>query len=124
MVHERGRAALSASLALISGEEGAARRRRLNQLVAGFRATLRLAHWRLMPSDTAIQPVCTGASEAAMAASAALQRGGFWVPAIRPPTVPPGGARLRVSLSAAHEPEDVQRLAQALQLAEEQCHAG
>ena len=112
--------ALSASLALIAGEEGAARRLHLTQLVTGFRAGLRLARWRLMPSDTAIQPVCLGASGAALAASAALQRHGLWVPAIRPPTVPRDSARLRVTFSAAHERADMQRLAQALQSVEEQ----
>jgi 8-amino-7-oxononanoate synthase len=116
--------ALSASLALIAGEEGAARRAHLNTLVAGFRAALRLKRWRLMPSDTAIQPVCIGASGTALAASAALQRGGFWVPAIRPPTVPRDTARLRVTFSAAHALEDMQRLADALRLAEEECDAG
>ncbi|MFS0756020.1 8-amino-7-oxononanoate synthase [Noviherbaspirillum sp. 1P10PC] len=113
--------ALSASLALIAGEEGAMRRARLNLLVAGFRAALRLKRWQLMPSDTAIQPVCIGASGTALAAGAALQRGGYWVPAIRPPTVPRNTARLRVTFSAAHAPEDMQRLVNALRLAEEEC---
>nr|WP_217346420.1 8-amino-7-oxononanoate synthase [Noviherbaspirillum sp. L7-7A]MBV0880838.1 8-amino-7-oxononanoate synthase [Noviherbaspirillum sp. L7-7A] len=116
--------ALSASLALIAGEEGARRRAHLNQLVTGFRAALRLKRWQLMPSDTAIQPVCIGASGTALAASAALQRGGFWVPAIRPPTVPRDTARLRVTFSAAHALEDMQRLANALRLAEEECDVG
>lgn len=116
--------ALSASLALIAGEEGARRRAHLNALVTGFRAALRLKRWQLMPSDTAIQPVCIGASDTALAASAALQRGGFWVPAIRPPTVPRDTARLRVTFSAAHALEDMQRLANALRLAEEECDAG
>jgi 8-amino-7-oxononanoate synthase len=115
--------ALSASLALIAGEEGAARRAHLNMLVTGFRAGLRLKRWQLMPSDTAIQPVCIGASGTALAASAALQRGGFWVPAIRPPTVPRDTARLRVTFSAAHALEDMQRLVHALRLAEEECDA-
>jgi 8-amino-7-oxononanoate synthase len=116
--------ALSASLALIAGEEGAARRAHLNLLVTGFRAGLRLKRWQPMPSDTAIQPVCIGASGTALAASAALQRGGFWVPAIRPPTVPRASARLRVTFSAAHALEDMQRLVHALRLAEEECDAG
>jgi len=115
--------ALSASLALIAGEEGAMRRARLNLLVTDFRAALRLKRWQLMPSDTAIQPVCIGASGTALAASAALQRGGYWVPAIRPPTVPRNTARLRVTFSAAHTPEDMQRLVNALRLAEEECDA-
>ena len=108
---------------MIAGEEGARRRAHLNALVTGFRAALRLKRWQRMPSDTAIQPVCIGASGTALAASAALQRGGFWVPAIRPPTVPRDTARLRVTFSAAHALEDIQRLANALRLAEEECDA-
>jgi 8-amino-7-oxononanoate synthase len=55
-----------------------------------------------------------GDSGAALAAAARLVEAGFFVPAIRPPTVPQGGARLRVSLSAAHSAEDVERLVDAL----------
>jgi 8-amino-7-oxononanoate synthase len=55
-----------------------------------------------------------GAEAAAVAASEALLDRGLLVPAIRPPTVPPGTSRLRVALSAAHEPEQVDRLAAAL----------
>jgi 8-amino-7-oxononanoate synthase len=112
--------ALSASLALIAGEEGAARRLHLNELIAHFRAALKLKRWRLLPSDTAIQPVCIGASRDALAASAGLQRSGLWVPAIRPPTVPRDTARLRVTFSAAHERADMLRLADALQDVEEE----
>jgi len=112
--------ALSASLALIAGSEGAARRLQLNQLIAHFRGALQLKRWCLLPSDTAIQPVCIGASRDALAASAALQRNGLWVPAIRPPTVPRDTARLRVTFSAAHERADMLRLVDALQAAEEE----
>ena len=67
-----------------------------------------------MPSDSAIQPLVIGANEEAMAVSEALARDGLLVPAIRPPTVPQGTARLRISLSAGHEVRDVERLAAAL----------
>jgi 8-amino-7-oxononanoate synthase len=70
--------------------------------------------WRLMPSDTAIQPLVIGSNEDALAVMAALDAQGIWVPAIRPPTVPAGTARLRISLSAAHTTEQVQRLCEAL----------
>jgi 8-amino-7-oxononanoate synthase len=65
-------------------------------------------------SLTAIQPLVLGSNEAALAAAARLDEAGFLVPAIRYPTVPRGTARLRVSLSAAHDREDVARLARTL----------
>ncbi len=69
---------------------------------------------RVLPSRTPIQPVIAGSAEAATAASEALFDAGLWVAAIRPPTVPEGTARLRVSLSAAHEDQHVDRLLEAL----------
>jgi 8-amino-7-oxononanoate synthase len=82
--------------------------------VRQLRASLQLARWRLEPSDTAIQPLIIGANAEAVAVAEALARGGLLVPAIRPPTVPGGTARLRISLSAAHVPDEVERLAAAL----------
>lgn len=70
--------------------------------------------WRLLPSDTPIQPLILGSNETALAVSAQLEAQGLWVPAIRPPTVPRGTARLRIALSAAHSIDDVDRLADHL----------
>ena len=100
------------SLALIEHE--AWRRERLSQLINVINQSFILKRWHLMPSRTAIQPLVIGSNEEAMAVSAALAREGLLVPAIRPPTVPRGTARLRISLSAAHETGDVERLAAAL----------
>jgi 8-amino-7-oxononanoate synthase len=75
------------------------------------------AGWRLAPSFTGIQPLILGDNDAALALSAALEARGLWVPAIRPPTVPAGTARLRVALSAAHTAEDVDRLIEAVRAA-------
>ncbi len=58
--------------------------------------------WQLLPSTTPIQPLVVGANADALALAAALWQRGFWMPAIRPPTVPVGTARLRITLSAAH----------------------
>ena len=91
-----------------------ARRRHLHALVARFRAGAHALPWRLLPSDTAIQPLVVGASAAAVALSEALATHGVWVPAIRPPTVPANTARLRISLSAAHSEADVDALLAAL----------
>lgn len=104
--------ALLESLRLI--ESGDARRQRLQALIDCFRAHARLQRWRLLPSRTAIQPVLIGDNAETLAVAKALLEAGLWVPAIRPPTVPAGSARLRVSLTAAHDEADVIRLAQTL----------
>ena len=70
--------------------------------------------WRLTDSATAIQPLIVGDNAAALALAAALDAQGLWVPAIRPPTVPVGTARLRITLSAAHSEADVLELVAAL----------
>lgn len=105
--------ALLTSLDLIAGEEGAARRAHLRALIAQLRHALTLERWRLHASETAIQPVIIGANDEALRAAAALYQQGFWVPAIRPPTVPPDTARLRITLSAAHTAQDVAQIAGA-----------
>jgi 8-amino-7-oxononanoate synthase len=102
---------LRASLALI--RDGARERAHLARLVDAFRAQVELP-WRLLPSRTPIQPLVVGGVSDAVRIAAALEARGFLVPAIRPPTVPAGTARLRVSLSAGHAQEDVAALAQAL----------
>jgi 8-amino-7-oxononanoate synthase len=68
----------------------------------------------VLPSITPIQPLLVGEARAALALRDFLVAKGFWVQAIRPPTVPEGTARLRITLTAAHEPDDVQALAKAL----------
>ena len=107
--------ALRASLACI--RDGAARRDHLDNLVAAFRERVRGLPWRLLPSSTPIQPLVIGDAPATLRVAEALLADGICVPAIRPPTVPPGTARLRVSLSAAHSDADVERLAAALHAA-------
>jgi 8-amino-7-oxononanoate synthase len=106
--------ALLTSLEIISGAEGHQRRAHLQSLIAQLRAGLSLQRWQHPPSDTAIQPVIIGSNDEALRAAAALYEQCLWVPAIRPPTVPPGTARLRVTLSAAHTAEDVAQVAAAL----------
>lgn len=104
--------ALMKSLELIDRESW--RRRHLRDLVGVLRENLDVTGWHLLPSDTAIQPLVIGGNSEAVTVSARLAESGLLAPAIRPPTVPRGTARLRISLSADHTVEDVQRLARTL----------
>lgn len=81
------------------------------------RARLFAAQLNLAPPQSPIVPLIVGASDAALAASQALEQSGFLVTAIRPPTVPHGTARLRVTFTAAHSEDDVLRLAEAVRAA-------
>lgn len=111
-------ATVSASLRLIEGEPW--RRERLRELIGGLKRGLKLRRWRLLESGTPIQPLLIGSNKETLAVSDALRERGIWAPAIRPPTVPKGEARLRISLSAAHGLEDVAQLAAALNELEKQ----
>ncbi len=110
--------ALRAGVRLIRSEAGRrahleALRQHLCTRLTGLIAQQGLP-WRLLPSSTAIQPLVIGRNEDALALMAQLDAQGIWVPAIRPPTVPEGTARLRISLSAAHTVAQVDRLCEAL----------
>ena len=100
------------SLELMAEEQW--RRTHLHRLVEGVRDGLARLRWRLAESQTAIQPLLVGENAQALAVSDQLAERGLLVPAIRPPTVPQGTARLRISLSAAHDEDDVGRLIDAL----------
>jgi 8-amino-7-oxononanoate synthase len=108
--------ALRASLHLIEGEQW--RRDHLARLIArlrdGLSGVLRATHWSLGESATAIQALVIGPNDEALAVMEGLRERGLWVPAIRPPTVPEGTARLRIALSAAHSEADVDQLIAAL----------
>jgi len=86
----------------------------LHQRIALFRQAAAQRGLPLAASTTAIQPVVLGDAARAMRASASLLARGYFVPAIRPPTVPEGTARLRVTLSATHSAADVVGLVGAL----------
>ncbi len=108
--------ALQTSLHLIESEDW--RRAHLQGLVSQLRSGLARAlqgkAWRLGDSPTAIQPLLIGSNDEAMRVMQGLHERGLWVPAIRPPTVPEGTARLRIALSALHTPADIDLLVQAL----------
>jgi len=112
-----------ASLHLIEGEEGQARRTHLNQLIAIWHHELQLDHWQMSSSMTPIQPLVLGSNAAALLASQQLDEAGYWIPAIRPPTVAEGSARLRITFSANHSTQAVRELIAELQKIEASVNA-
>ncbi len=113
--------ALLTSLDIMTSVEGDQRRATLVQLqkqlrdgVAQLLATHPQLGWQLVASDTPIQPLIIGDNAAAMRLAAHLDAAGLRVPGIRPPTVPKGTARLRITLCATHTSADIDRLLQAL----------
>ena len=90
------------------------RRAHVLALVRRLRAGLAELPWENPPSPTPVQPLILGGNAEALAMAAGLRERGLWVPAIRPPTVPAGSARLRITLSAAHTEAEVDRLLDAL----------
>ncbi len=114
--------ALLTSLDLIRGDVGAERRasllalqRRLRDGIAALLDRHQALTWKLADSQTPIQPLIVGGNAEVMALAAALERAGLRVPGIRPPTVPKGEARLRITLCATHTMDDVDRLVAALE---------
>lgn len=122
-------AAAGAAFERLADVDCAERRRKLLAMSDGLRHSLARAGIACEPPAAApvperchppslprtpIVPVLLGSDEGAMAAAAALRQAGLWVPAIRPPTVPAGTARLRVSLSSSHGERDIARLTEAL----------
>ena len=104
--------AVSKSIELVRAADDA--RAHLGQLIARFRQGAETLGWQLGASATPIQPLLVGESAAALQLAQRLRDSGVWVSAIRPPTVPVGTARLRITLSAAHREEDVDSLLDAL----------
>jgi len=110
-------AAMRASLRLIRRESLA--RAKLAMLVARFRRGAQREGLPLQASPTAIQPLLLGDNAAALAAARALEKLGILVSAIRPPTVPDGQARLRITITALHTEKEIDALVQALAIV---CH--
>jgi len=106
--------ALRASLAVIRSHEGDERRAKLAMLIQRFRAGINTRSLTLANSDSAIQPLIVGDNQHALRLADTLRQQGCWVTAIRPPTVPVGTARLRLTLTQAHETQDIDRLLEVL----------
>jgi 8-amino-7-oxononanoate synthase len=104
-----------ASLRIIQSSEGQERRDRLSGHIAYFRQRMQSLSVTLMASETAIQPILMGDSKTALQISERLKSLGVWCTAIRPPTVPVGSARLRITLSAAHSDADLVLLCDSLE---------
>ncbi|PVZ87046.1 8-amino-7-oxononanoate synthase [Serratia sp. S1B] len=104
--------ALQAALHCI--QQGDELRVRLQRHIQRFRAGVADLPLKLTDSDTAIQPLVVGDNQQALFLAQRLREQGLWVTAIRPPTVPPGSARLRITLTAAHQTEDIERLLEVL----------
>ncbi|HEE0104734.1 TPA: 8-amino-7-oxononanoate synthase [Citrobacter gillenii] len=106
--------ALRAALAVIRNREGDERREKLAMLIQRFRAGMTNPDLLLAQSDSAIQPLIVGDNQKALQLAQTLRDRGCWVTAIRPPTVPVGTARLRLTLTQAHEAQDIDRLLEVL----------
>jgi 8-amino-7-oxononanoate synthase len=107
------------SLELINGIEGIARRKQLNQLIQIWNEEMTFSNWEKITSSTPIQPVILGSNANALAAAKLLDESGYWIPAIRPPTVPLGSSRLRITFSANHSVDDLRELITALKVIEQ-----
>ena len=108
------------SLELIEGPEGILRRQQLNKLIQIWQDEMQFSHWKKMLSATPIQPVIMGNNASALLAAKLLNEASYWIPAIRPPTVPQDSARLRITFSANHSVGDVRELIRTLKVIEQQ----
>ena len=106
--------ALIRSLELIEGPIGQERRDSLRSNTVLWKQLAQFAHWHLLDSATAIQPIIVGSNETVLQLAKDLDRAGYWIPAIRPPTVPVGMSRLRMTLSATHTHDEISALANIL----------
>ncbi len=111
---------VSKSLTLIEGEEGRKRRNHLNKLIRIWQDEMQFTQWEKVSSCTAIQPIILGSNANALLAAKLLDNAGYWIPAIRPPTVPNGSARLRITFSANHSEADLRQLITTLKTVEQE----
>jgi 8-amino-7-oxononanoate synthase len=110
--------ALLRSLEIIESDEGKRRRTQLHKLIDIWQTEMHFSQWEKIASCTPIQPLILGSNANALLAAKLLDEAGYWIPAIRPPTVPLGSARLRITFSANHSEDDVRALIQTLQAIE------
>lgn len=104
--------ALQAALKVV--QQGDVLRERLTENIQRFRLGATQLSLKLADSNSAIQPLIVGENQRTLDLASQLRERGFWLTAIRPPTVPPGSARLRITLTAAHTSDDIDALLEAL----------
>ena len=112
--------ALLKSLEIIETNEGKQRRAHLDKLIDIWQKEMHFSAWKKISSSTPIQPLILGSNANALLAAQLLDDAGYWIPAIRPPTVPVGSARLRITFSANHSEDDLRALINTLQSIEQQ----
>ena len=112
--------ALLKSLEIIETDEGKQRRTHLDKLIDIWQKEMHFSAWKKISSSTPIQPLILGSNAHALLAAQLLDDAGYWIPAIRPPTVPAGSARLRITFSANHSEDDLRALINTLQSIEQQ----
>ena len=112
--------ALLKSLELIETDEGKERRTHLDKLIDIWQKEMHFSAWKKISSSTPIQPLILGSNAHTLLAAQLLDDAGYWIPAIRPPTVPVGSARLRITFSANHSEDDLRALINTLQSIEQQ----
>ena len=112
--------ALLKSLEIIETDEGKERRTHLDKLIDIWQKEMHFSAWKKISSSTPIQPLILGSNANALLAAQLLDDAGYWIPAIRPPTVPVGSARLRITFSANHSEDDLRALINTLQSIEQQ----
>ena len=110
------------SLEIIEGAEGIKRREQLNQLIKIWQDEMTFTEWEKVSSCTPIQPVILGSNANALMAAKLLDEAGYWIPAIRPPTVPIGSARLRITFSANHTSDNLRKLIATLKRIEQEVY--
>ena len=112
--------ALLKSLEIIESDEGKQRRAQLHRLIDIWQQEMIFSTWEKVSSCSPIQPLILGGNADTLLAATLLDEAGYWIPAIRPPTVPVGSSRLRITFSANHSENDLRSLIKNLQSIERQ----
>jgi 8-amino-7-oxononanoate synthase len=111
--------ALLRSLEIIESDEDKQRRAHLHRLIDIWRQEMVFSSWKKVASCTPIQPLILSSNASALLAAKLLDEAGYWIPAIRPPAVPIGSSRLRITFSANHTEDNLRALINTLKSIEQ-----